>query len=84
MTLPLRDSSMKATIMIQSPSTDPELTDWLSWASESNEVPSFYKAIAEAAFCADAPNYNLLRPLLLELQRQRPIQKNEFFTLRRP
>jgi hypothetical protein len=70
--------------MVFTANDDVELTDWLNWAFESGEVPSFYRTIAEAAFCADAPNYNLLRPLLLELQRQRPIQKNEFFTLQRP
>jgi hypothetical protein len=59
--------------MIHSASTDPELTDWLNWAFESGEVPSFYRTIAEAAFCADAPTYNLLRPVLMELKRQRPI-----------
>jgi hypothetical protein len=53
--------------------TDPELTDWLNWAFESGEVPSFYRTIAEAAFCADAPTYNLLRPVLLEVKQQSPI-----------
>jgi hypothetical protein len=51
---------------------DPELTDWLHWASESAEVPSFVRTIAEAAFLADLPDYALLRPVLLELKRQRP------------
>jgi hypothetical protein len=58
--------------MIYSAATDPELTDWLRWASESGEVPSFVQAIAEAAFLADLPHYALLRPVLLELKRQRP------------
>jgi hypothetical protein len=51
---------------------DPDLTDWLRWASESGETPSFIQAIAEAAFFADLRNYALLRPVLLELKRQSP------------
>lgn len=54
-----------------SANTDPELADWLRWASGSGEVPSFIRAIAEAAFLADSPNYNaLLRPVLLKLKRK--------------
>lgn len=60
-------------VMLHSPYTDPELTDWLRWAYEGGEVPTFYKAIAEAAFLADLENYALLRPVLLELKRKRPI-----------
>jgi hypothetical protein len=52
--------------------TDPELAAWLSWASESGEVPIFVRTIAEAASIADLANYALLRPVLLELKRQRP------------
>jgi len=51
---------------------DPELADWLRWAYESGEVPSFVRTIAEAAFLADTPHYALLRPVLLELKRERP------------
>jgi len=58
--------------MTYSANTDPELADWLHWASESDEVPGFIRAVAEAAFIADLPNYALLRPVLLELMRQRP------------
>jgi hypothetical protein len=58
--------------MIFTANDDPELVDWLRWASESNEVPFFYKAIADAAYCADVENYNLLRPVLLELKLKRP------------
>jgi hypothetical protein len=56
--------------MTHSAHTDPELADWLRWACESGEVPNFVRAIAEAAFVADLPNYALLRPVLLELKRQ--------------
>jgi hypothetical protein len=58
--------------MTYSANTDPELTDWLRWASESHEVPMFVRTVAEAAFLADSPNYALLRPVLLKLKRQRP------------
>jgi hypothetical protein len=58
--------------MTYSADTDPELADWLRWASESGEVPGFIHTIAEAAFIADLPQYALLRPVLLELMRQRP------------
>jgi hypothetical protein len=56
--------------MIYSANTDLELTDWLHWTSESGEVPSFVRTIAEAAFLADLADYTLLRPVLLELKRQ--------------
>jgi hypothetical protein len=58
--------------MIYSPHTDPDLAEWIRWASESGEVPSFTKEIAEAALMADLPHYALLRPVLLELKRQHP------------
>jgi hypothetical protein len=58
--------------MTYSANTDPELTDWLRWASESGEVPIFVRTVAEAAFLADLRNYALLRPVLLELKRQWP------------
>ncbi len=51
---------------------DPDLTDWLRWADESGEVPMFVQTVAEAAFLADLPHYALLRPVLLELKRERP------------
>jgi hypothetical protein len=54
--------------MRYSANTDPDLRDWLRWASESGEAPSFVQAIAEAAFPADAENYSLLRLLLLRLK----------------
>lgn len=54
-----------------SASTDPELRIWLRWASDSGEVPSFVRTIAQAAFLADLKNYALLRPVLLKLKRRR-------------
>jgi hypothetical protein len=56
--------------MTYSASTDPELTLWIRWASESGEVPCVVQTIAEAAAIADLPQYALLRPVLLELKRQ--------------
>ena len=58
--------------MHYSGNTDPDLHDWLHWASESGEVPTFVRAIAEAAFLADMQDYSLLHPVLLELKRQTP------------
>lgn len=55
-----------------SANTDPGLTDWLHWASESGEVPMFIRTIAEAAAIADLPQYALLRPVLFDLMRQSP------------
>jgi hypothetical protein len=55
--------------MIYSPYTDPELRDWLRWASENHEVPLFVERIADAAYQADARIYALLRPVLMELKR---------------
>jgi hypothetical protein len=58
--------------MNYSANTDPELADWLRWVSEGSEVPSFVRKIAKASLLADLPNYALLRPVLLELMRQKP------------
>ena len=55
-----------------SANNDPDLGDWLRWASEMQEAPIFVRTIAEAAFLADLPNYVLLRPVLLELMRLMP------------
>ena len=58
--------------MTFSATTDPELRDWIRWASDSGEVPIFVRTIADAASIADLRNYALLRPVLLELKRRRP------------
>jgi hypothetical protein len=39
--------------------TDPDLADWLRWASESGHLPNFIRAIAETSL-ADLPNYSML------------------------
>ncbi len=56
--------------MSYSANTDPDLRDWLRWASESGEASSFDRTIAEAAFIADLRDYSLLRPVLLELKQR--------------
>ncbi len=58
--------------MNNSAHTDPELSKWLCWASESVKVPMFVRTGAEAALLACIPDYVLLRPVLLKLKRQRP------------
>jgi len=67
-----RSRHVEQALMQCSANTDPELSDWLQWASKSGEVPIFVRAIAEAAFLADSLNYALLRPVLLELKRRTP------------
>ena len=59
-------------MVLYSAYTDPDLRDWLRWASESGEVPSFIRTVAEAALCADLLHHALLRPVLLELMRESP------------
>jgi hypothetical protein len=49
---------------------DMELLDWLRWAA--GDGPSFLRTILEASFMADLKNYNLLRPVLLELKKEWP------------
>jgi hypothetical protein len=62
---------------LHSATTDPELEPWLRWACEDGNVPSFVRAIAEAAFMACLPDYQLLRPVLLELKRQYPESRRQ-------
>ena len=49
---------------------DEELHDWLRWTLKNGS--SFLKDTAEAAMLADVQNYNLLRPVLLELKKMNP------------
>ncbi len=58
--------------LMDSPRNDTELHRWLRWASESRKPPCFVCAVAEAALCACMPDYELLRPVLVELKRQHP------------
>ena len=52
--------------------TDPELSQWLRWASELDHTPAFVRTVAEAARMSCMPDYVLLRPVLLELKRRYP------------
>jgi hypothetical protein len=77
---PIEDAPMR-----YSAATDPELSDWIRWASESGEVPRFDRTVAGAALIADLPHYALLRPVLLKLKRDthdtrphRPVSPNTF------
>jgi hypothetical protein len=51
---------------------DPELSQWLRCASESGNAPMFVRRVAEAALIACSPDYELLRPVLIELKRRYP------------
>ena len=57
---------------MHSTNTDPELRDWLRWASESGSTPMFVRRVADAACLACSPDYQLLRPVLIELKRRYP------------
>ena len=74
MSLALRTIIVAA--MQHSASIDPELREWLQWVSESDEVSIFIRVIAKAAFLAATTDYAMLRPVLLELKRQREGQAN--------
>jgi hypothetical protein len=58
--------------MMDSARTDPELSQWLRWASEQGNTPTFVRTVAEAALMACMPDCALLRPVLLELKRRYP------------
>ena len=58
--------------LMDSAHTDPELSQWLRWASESAKTPVFVRTAAEAALLACLPDYVLLRAVLLELKRRYP------------
>jgi len=58
--------------VMDSPHTDPELHDWLRWAAEDGNTPAYVRPVAEAALIACLPDYELLRPVLVELMRQHP------------
>jgi len=57
---------------MDSPHKDAELHHWLLWALEEGNAPSFVRAVVEAAFLACAPDYVLLRPVLVELKLRYP------------
>jgi hypothetical protein len=49
-----------------------ELHRWLCWTSEGGNAPAFVRTVGEAARMACLPEYELLRPVLLELKRRYP------------
>ena len=58
--------------MMDSARTDPELSQWLRWASARGNTPMFARMVAEAALVACSSGYVLLRPVLVELKRRYP------------
>jgi hypothetical protein len=42
---------------MRSPDTDPELSQWLRWASERDNTPMFVRTVAEAALMACMLDY---------------------------
>jgi hypothetical protein len=52
--------------------TDPELHDWLRWASEWGTTPMFVSKVADAASAACIHDFEMLRPVLVALKRQHP------------
>jgi hypothetical protein len=55
-----------------SANTDPDLRQWLRWASEEGKTPMLVRNVAEAVLMACSPDYELLRPVLVELKRRYP------------
>jgi hypothetical protein len=51
---------------------DLELRDWLRWAAEGGNVPSFVHRVVEGAVYACARDFELLRPVLVELKGRYP------------
>lgn len=51
---------------------DPELNQWIRWASEPGNAPMFVRTVAEAALMAGSPDFVLLQPELIELKRRYP------------
>ena len=57
---------------MDSANTDLEMREWLRWAAEGGNAPMFVRLVAEAALVACSPDYELLRPVLIELKRRYP------------
>ena len=71
--LPRRRAERRCILRVmRSANTDPELRQWLRWASEGGKTPMFVRTVAEAALIACIPDYVLLRPVRLELKRRYP------------
>jgi hypothetical protein len=57
---------------MDSANTDPKLRSWLGWAAEGGNTPMFVRTVADAALIACIQEYELLRPVLIELKRRYP------------
>jgi hypothetical protein len=57
---------------MDSANTDLEMRDWLRWAAQGGNTLMFVRTVAEAALIACTPDYQLLRPVLVELKRRYP------------
>ena len=57
---------------MKSAHTDAHPNQWLRWASERGNTPIFVRKVAEAALIACSPDYELLRPVLVELKLRHP------------
>jgi hypothetical protein len=57
---------------------DVELQGWLRWAAEGGNMPMLVRTLAEAALNASSPDYELRRPLLIDLKRRHPSPHREF------
>ena len=55
--------------MLYSANNDPELADWLRWASESGEVPSFIQHSRRGRVLRGMDNYPLLRLVAFGMRR---------------
>ena len=49
---------------------NPELQDWLRWAAEGGNTQMFVRTVGEAGLIACSTDYELLRPVLIELKRR--------------
>jgi hypothetical protein len=70
--------------VMDSPHNDPELHNWLHWASERGNTPTFVRTVAEAARMACMPDYALLRPVLVELKWRYPEGCHTFSSIAGP
>jgi hypothetical protein len=57
---------------MHSANTDPELREWLRWAAELGNAPAFVNKVADAACLACWPDFEMPRPVLVELMRLHP------------
>ena len=74
----LRLSSLKGsltpmyTVPMDAAFIDPELSQWLRRAAEEGNAPAFVRKVADADCLACMPDREMLRPVLIELERRYP------------